>query len=237
MSLYFIDVETTALKDGDIIQFAGGTLNGDVIPCYYGTDKTIDFEAMAAHHITPKKIAGLPKFDAQNEDYIGFKGGVDGGLILVAHNAEFDMGVLKAHGIDAQKYICTLRVARYMFQKDDTFKRFSLQYLRYRLGIDVEADAHDAGGDVRVLIELFRILFLEAKKKVQDDQIIINTFLTITQNPIILHRVEFGKYKGKTWAEAGKDRNYLEWLRDKAPDLMADKDIAHTVNAYLNPKQ
>jgi exodeoxyribonuclease X len=55
-----------------------------------------------------------------------------------AHNAAFDVDILKKEGIEPKSVICTLKHARY-FDKDGVIPRYSLQYLRYYLKLNVDA--------------------------------------------------------------------------------------------------
>ncbi|MCX6713562.1 MAG: 3'-5' exonuclease, partial [Candidatus Vogelbacteria bacterium] len=70
--------------------------------------------------------------------------------VFVAHNAKFDLAMLEAEGIHVPKFICTLRVARYL-DTGAVIPEYNLQFLRYYLDLEVEGGAHDAEGDVNVL--------------------------------------------------------------------------------------
>ena len=74
--------------------------------------------------------------------------------VIVAHNAKFDMQMLDREGISTQRVICTIKLARYL-DKNGVIPKYNLQYLRYFLGLEIEAKAHDALGDILVLEGLF----------------------------------------------------------------------------------
>ena len=78
-------------------------------------------------------------------------------IISVAHNAAFDVAILRREGIKPRNIICTYKVAS-AIDTEERFSHYSLQYLRYALGIEIEANAHDAIGDVLVLEALFEYL-------------------------------------------------------------------------------
>jgi len=140
--------------------------------------------------------------------------------IVVAHNAPFDLLMIKKEGIEPKRFICTLRVARY-FDKEEKIDRYNLQYLRYLLEIEIDATAHDALGDVMVLEQLFERL----KKKM----------IEISNHPSLLHTFKFGKYNGKRIEEVVKtDRGYLEWLlKQKLDGDGIDEDWIYTLQYYL----
>ena len=71
--------------------------------------------------------------------------------ILVAHNAKFDIDMLIKEDVHPKKVICTLKVARHM-DPNGVIPKYNLQYLRYFLGIKVEATAHDALGDIQIQV-------------------------------------------------------------------------------------
>jgi exodeoxyribonuclease X len=144
--------------------------------------------------------------------------------ILVAHNAQFDMGMLKKEKITSQKYICTLKLARY-FDKDGVIPQFNLQYLRYYSGLNVEATAHDALGDIMVLEALFQKIHAKAVEEFGDEA--TDKMVEISKNPVLIQVMPFGKHKGQKMDKVPRD--YLEWLL--TTDL--DEDLEYTVGHYL----
>ena len=65
--------------------------------------------------------------------------------VMVAHNAAFDVDMLKKEGIELKSVICTLKLARY-FDKDGVIPMYGLQYLRYYLKLKVNATPLTAWG-------------------------------------------------------------------------------------------
>ena len=145
--------------------------------------------------------------------------------VIVAHNAKFDMQMLDREGIYTQRVICTLKLARYL-DKNGVIPKYNLQYLRYFLGLEIEAKAHDALGDILVLEGLFNRLhakFQENDKLMDPVQEMIN----ISSNPVLIARMPYGKHKGMLFSEVPRD--YLEWL--SGTEL--DEDMAYTVKTHL----
>src|SRR6185312_10051345 len=113
-NLIFLDTETTGLDNGRLVQLAYKLQDEDMMLVeFYKPPVPIDIEAMAVHHITEKKVADKPQF----EKSATFKAlsTLLPRSILVAHNAKFDMGVLEREGIIAQDFICTMKVAKALY--------------------------------------------------------------------------------------------------------------------------
>lgn len=149
MKLIFLDTETTGIKDGRLVELAmnhGGLMAEiRVLP-----PEEISFEAMAVHHITEKMVADLPKF-LDHKDYELIRSEIENNVV-VAHNAPFDIGVLNREGINVNRFIDTQVLAKKVFPH---IGKYSLQYLRYWLGIEVEVVSHSASGDVTVLMAVW----------------------------------------------------------------------------------
>ena len=145
----------------------------------------------------------------------------------MAHNAKFDVDMLAKEGIHPKRVICTFKLARRM-DPGGKIPKYSLQYLRYFLGIKVEATAHDALGDILVLEKLFERLFVKMSKSI-GPAVVEKRMMEISSKPILLSRMYFGKHKGQFFREIPKD--YLQWLSEQ-DDL--DEDMRFTVGHYLN---
>jgi DNA polymerase III epsilon subunit-like protein len=145
------------------------------------------------------------------------------------------MMMFKKEDITPANFICTLRVARYL-DKEEKIERYNLQYLRYLLEIEIEAQAHDALGDVMVLEQLF----IRLQKKIMDtdgvdENTAIEKMIEISSHPSLLHTFKFGKHNGKRIEEVIKtDRGYLEWLlAQKLNGEGIDEDWIYTLKHYL----
>lgn len=229
MNILFLDTETTGLTDGRLIQLAYKTRGDkDIFVEYYKPPVPIEFEAMGTHHITEKMVADKQAFK-DTSTYTNLPTLLTNS-ILVAHNAKFDIGILKTEGIETPRYICTLKVAYRMYD----FPNHKLQSLRYRWGVEIDnAVAHDAAGDVMVLEEVFNYLLKEycEKNNVSEDKA-IEDFIKISNEPSLLRSMGLGKYKGMSFEEVkAKDIGYLVWMRDKMENK--SDDLIFTLNYYL----
>ena len=223
--LIFFDTETTGNTEKDFLCQIAYKSGNQTFTGLYKPPIKIPPEASAVHHITNKMVADLPVFKESGDLPKVKKVFEEKDVIVVAHNAPFDLLMIKKEGIEPEKSICTLRVARHL-DKEEKIERFNLQYLRYLLDLDVKADAHDALGDVLVLEKLFERL---------KDKLSIEEMIESSSHPSLLHTFKFGKYNGKRIEEVMRiDRGYLEWLlAQKLNGDGVDEDWIYTLNHYL----
>jgi uncharacterized protein (DUF3820 family) len=99
-------------------------------------------------------------------------------------------------------------------------------YLRYYLDLNVDATPHDAVGDILVLEELFKRIYAKFKENGVDD--IESEMIRVTNSPVLVRKMPFGKHKGTLFTEIPAD--YLEWLM-RTGDL--DEDLEFTVKYHL----
>jgi DNA polymerase III epsilon subunit-like protein len=234
--IIFFDTETTGnepIKDF-VCQLAYKTTDATFCELYKPSIP-IPPEASAITHITNKMVTDKPAF--QESDNYGtikllFE---DPNSVVVAHNAKFDLAIIGKEGIVPANFICTLRVARAL-DKDNVIPQFKLQYLRYYLDIEIEAEAHDALGDVLVLEKLYeRLLAKIIKEDGLNEEKAVEKMIDISSRPSLMNMFNFGKHNGKTLAEvAGTDRGYLEWMlaqKELNPDN--EEDWIYTLKHYL----
>jgi len=237
MQLIFLDTETTGneLNKDRLCQVCYKT-NGVIRTEYFKPPVPMTVKSMSITHITNKMLEDKGSFsDSQMKKDLQelFQGGV-----LVAHNARFDIAMLEAEGMTIPKNICTLRVARYL-DKEAVVPEYNLQFLRYYLGLEVEALAHDAEGDVKVLEAVFNRLFSKIKETEETDEKTIERMIEISSKPSLYQKFNFGKHKDKKIEEVAKtDKGYLDWLltqkitqRDDGEG--DDEDWIYTLEYYL----
>ena len=233
--IIFFDTETTGNTDKDYICQIAYKTGDETFTGLYKPPIKIPPEASAVHHISNKMVADRPSFSESGDMPKIKKLFEDKNSVVIAHNAPFDLMMIKKEGIEPKSFICTLRLARHL-DPEEKIERYNLQYLRYLLDLDVEAQAHDAMGDVLVLEKLFERL----KKKVleqenMDETKTIEKMIEISSHPSIFKRLNFGKHKGKSIEEVLKiDRGWLEWLLgEKQKSDQLDEDWIYTLKHYL----
>ena len=222
----YLDTETTGNGPDDRLCQIAFKPEGDPAVCeLFNPGKPISIDAMVVHHITEKMVADKPPF-RESDAYAKLQKLVsDINNVMVAHNAKFDMNMLQMEGIYTQRVICTLKLARYL-DRNGVIPKYNLQYLRYYLGLEIDAKPHDALGDILVLEGLFERL---KAKFLDNDKLIdpIQEMIHISNNPVLIARMPYGKHKGVLFSEVPRD--YLEWL--SGTDL--DEDMAYTVKYHL----
>lgn len=243
-NLIFLDTETTGITEPRACQIAFYAPVKDGSPAIecslFKPPKPIETGAMATHHITNEMVEGANPFEGSLFktlliDHLNSR-------ILVAHNAKFDIGVLKNEGVETKWFIDTLRVARHILPNRESH---ALQFLRYDLKIDpkqffdFEINAHAADGDVAILVGIFdhlrKVLAHYHKKETYKDQII--EMVRLTKEPVTLDTIGFGKYRGSKFADVAKmDPGYLKWMLNAECEKPAEEqgeDLLHTLFKYV----
>lgn len=216
-----IDTETCGMEGGIVeiacvdVRWPQGEILGQCSDLVK-PDRPITFGAMAVHHITEAMVENqLPL-----EDVIGRYQGPD---YFVAHNARFDSGVLPEMGAP---WLCTYKLAVRLWPE---LESHSNQFLRYALGLEVEVPeglyAHRALYDCYVTAALFNRIADESGWTLAEMQ-------AISELPVLMRELKFGKHKGKTFAEVAKaDPGWLRWALANMGDM--SEDMRHTINHYL----
>ena len=132
----FLDTETTGTDEDDrLCQIAFKTEAGLIVNELFNPGKPISIEAMSIHHITNEMVKDKPPFknsDAWKKLKDLF---ADTNNVMVAHNAMFDVAMLRKEDIHPQKTICTYKLARFL-DKEGQIPQYNLQYLRYYLKLE-----------------------------------------------------------------------------------------------------
>ena len=241
MDLIFLDTETTGVEDTDQIVQLAYVLVKDGVKYkrnrYYKPQVPISFKAMAVHHITNEKVAECPFLD-ENDDNMKTLNKLNiPDNVLIAHNADFDIGMLSNHGFNINmRKIDTLRCARHLL--DDAqghalgviFYQYRLHLKLPELAAEMKIDldglaAHDALYDVLMLILVTRMLTRVAGGKVEK-------LIELTLTPVLIKEFTFGKHKGELVEDVAKtDAAYLNWMLKNMEDL--GEDMRYTINKYL----
>lgn len=216
--IFFGDVETTGVSPADKIVELAFSAYDSAMNFLHRDESLIDPErpipsgASAVNGITNKMVEDEPTI----EQYMKLKNWPlmsDGPAVLVAHNASFDFRYLGPWMHEDTETLCTLRLAKKLYPGLDSYK---LQALKFSLELpEVEGDAHRAGADVDLLINL--VLHMMAKTGLD-----IEGLLELSKAPLDIDKMGFGKHKGTALKDVPKD--YFVWLlkQDNVdPDLAA----------------
>ena len=145
------EVGIIKIKNGEII---------DTFECFVNPEKPIPQEVVEVTHITDDMVKDAETIDKVMPKILEFFGD----SILVAHNADFDIGFLKYNceklGLELNNtYIDTLRLAKAIFPE---FTRYKLGIIAEKLNIKVDV-AHRALDDVKTLVQVFNVMIDKAK--------------------------------------------------------------------------
>ena len=139
--------------------------NGEVIDSFetfVNPEKPIPYQVVEVTHITDDMVKDAPTIEEVFPKILEFVGD----SVLVAHNADFDIGFLKHNasllGYKLENtYLDTLRLAKDLFP---TYKKYKLGIIAENLGIKVEV-AHRALDDVDTTVKVFRIMMDMLKER------------------------------------------------------------------------
>jgi exodeoxyribonuclease X len=206
MRSYFVaDVETTGVRPTDkIVELCFIEIN-DSFELLSQGESLIDPEipipsgASAVHGITNRRVEDEPTI----EQYMDMKSNplmTTHPAVLIAHNAAFDFRYLGPWMQDGSDTLCTLRLAKKIYPGLDSYK---LQALKYSLDLpDVEGDAHRAGADVEMLLNLVSHMAISTGLDLQG-------LLELSKAPLTIEKMAFGKHKDKPLKDVPLD--YIQW--------------------------
>ena len=201
-------------------------------------------ECSAVTNISKKMVQNSPTFSEYiDSDKCHVTLTMNDSQIMLAHNAQYDLMVLRRYGVKFSNSLCTLKIAKKLFKDDQSVTAFNLPYLRYRFEIldpaDSDLNAHRAPDDALVtahLLEYFLAIMIE-RGIVDPNRPIFDQINDWINEPVILTSMPFGKYKGMPFKDVPV--SYWKWALDNIEALDSesekyDADLATSVLAYLN---
>lgn len=150
------DLETTGLdpaKGHRIVEIAGVRVENGIIQeaaaftSFVNPERDIPWEARQVNHIDEATVKNAPTIMEVLPRFLEFAKG----SVLVAHNAEFDMGFLRAEKefcwgyVELPECLCTMRLSQALFP---TAFRHNLDTLAQRFELALPTDRHRALPDV-----------------------------------------------------------------------------------------
>ena len=163
-----LDLETTGLSfrtekitEVGIMKIKNGEVL-DEFSCFVNPEKPIPQRVVEVTNITDDMVKDAETIDKVFPKILEFVGD----SVLVAHNADFDIGFLKYNakqlGYSLENtYIDTLRLSKDLFPD---FKKYKLGIIAENLGIKVEV-AHRALDDVDTTVKVFNVMIDMLKEK------------------------------------------------------------------------
>lgn len=247
-----IDFETTSIdfREAEIIQYAGdnviaileqAALNGydDAVTYqFYKPDEPVTPKISSVTCITNRMLEGMPRFKDHQSDV---EKKINEYQYLIAHNAYYEEGVLKTHGMKFPQTICTMRFAKKLYKDNVDISEFNLTFLRYALDLPIpdHIRAHLAHEDAMVTALLFIRLVDDAVHAGIIDPAagdVGGQIVSWLDEPIIIETMQFGKHKGKKLTEVPLD--YWQWAMDNMNSLNEehpgfDADFAASVTIAI----
>ena len=241
-----IDVETTGLdaQQDRIVEVAAVGVRIDPATGRYDALQTlhsglvdpqcaIPAAASAVHHLTARDVQGQP-------DLVQALAGLQVAVrdfepqLVAAHNAAFDSAFLPdLAGVltpDDDRWVCTQRLAKHLWPLAEGF---SLQVLRYALGLQDHVAGHDVHRAAFDAACCAVLLAAECRAMSEAGHDVTPKLLRDWSAAIPLEaRVSFGKHRGQYWHDVPRD--YLEWIlrEDRSGDPFAPEIVA-TAEAAL----
>ena len=163
-----LDLETTGLsfRTEKITEIGIMKMqNGEVIDefsCFVNPEKPIPPKVVEVTNITDDMVKDAETIETIFPKMLDFIGD----SVLVAHNADFDIGFLKYNAKELgyrleNTYMDTLRLAKELFPD---FKKYKLGIIAEKLGIKVEV-AHRALDDVDTTVKVLKVMLEMLKEK------------------------------------------------------------------------
>ncbi len=209
----------------------------------------VALEARAVHHLGPEELDGAPTFKdflADNKGLWGLRDLNHDEPVLVAHNAAFDLQMLRQSCLAADadpsevlpwRSICTWRCAQTIYP--DAPKHGN-QVLRYYLDLDdrygplgTDLPPHRALPDAVVTSWLVSDMLTRHSAE---------ELIAMTEAPILQKVCRMPKHVGKTWEEVSKvDPSYMRWMLSQGPLIILpggnktgfDDDTIYTLKFHL----
>lgn len=186
----------------------------------------IGVEAMATHHITEDMVKDAPDLQIALTRVLPALPDV-----TVWHNAAFDLGFMP-EDIRELPHICTWRCSMQLWPTAPSHKNGALWYwlgLNHSMPPEAGGMPHRALFDSIMTADLLGTMVQEVLARNPSVGDPIDHLIWLTQQPVILDTVRFGKHKGMKWAEVPVD--YMQWcLRQR--DM--DADVHATCRFYMD---
>ena len=242
-SVLILDTETTGVDDdAKVIEIGASyaTVDGGAVQWlgagqeFVNPQIPIPADSMSIHHITDVMVEGATNdprvalIEACGKAHSAWDNDYQVPIcdFYLAHNAEFDRRFLDPILPEDAVWICTYKVAMTLYPEAPNHKLGTLYYHfgLHELGEYTVPDvsgAHRADIDTQITASVFAYMY-------QCNDISLADMAKISSEPILLHKVGFGKHFGKLWSDVPK--GYLKWIMENGD---FDEDVLHTARTYF----
>lgn len=229
---YFVlDTETASLTEG-VCEIGWLELDEQAaekarVDSLIDPEVPITASASGVHGIVAEDVADKPtlrEFFSESSDTCYGEPLKADRLVVIGHRVDFDLGFVRPYLEGEVLPICTLRWARQLWPDAEDHK---LATLKYALNLRKDAGtAHRVMADVQVTYDLLRLILQMLNCSLDD-------LAERSQQPMLLQRMPFGKYKGEHPSTV--DVGYWRWALNNMEHM--DNDLRFTANYYLTEKQ
>lgn len=227
MNFTIFDVETANRHNNTICSISLLEFDGTNIIKEYSTlvnpESTFDDLNINIHHITPLMIKEKPKMNQVWNDISTL---FDNNHILIGHNVNFDITVLRKHlhsyniELGNLLYICTFEMAKQILE----FNKYTLDYLCSELNIPL--NHHDSMSDAKACFELLNKFNSEYDCE-------LKSFISVS------YECEFGEEKSDQTYGVYTDKTILlQKFKSYIEGILADGELnlseINSLKKYLN---
>lgn len=228
--ILIVDLETTGLDPAteQIVEIGAVPFrppSDGIIQSLVRPTIDIPVTASAVHHLTADDVKDAPMLDDVMENVLPRMSAFP---IWAAHNAAFERGFLDPvlFGTDvAPIWICTYKCAVTLWPDLPTHSNAGLIYALDLFESHTLRNAWLAANPLHRAVPDAMITGLILARILA--KITIHTAIEISQLPVLLPRIPFGKMRGQPWSDA--DAGYLNWVLGK--DF--SDDVHHTARHWL----
>lgn len=243
MNLTFIDTETTGIKEHDVIiqlwliQEIDDKITHEINSYYSNWETRISLISKATHGILENDIKDFPIFSSSTLEY-QFIESIKNSTVFIGHNVQFDILMLSKTWLIIDNFIDTLKITKHLMQAqeeefENTYRLDVLKFYLMEKWVEFpNIKAHDAMGDTLMVRVVFRYLFNLTRTvyNLNSDDATLAKMIELTNSPILLLKINFGKHKWSTFEEiARNDPSYLDWLAKNTED----ENVRFTCGRYL----
>lgn len=231
-----VDTETTGLDDPEVIElaytrpftWAEELVASDYTKARFRPSKPITPGAMAAHNIIEADLVNEPPWPGSHAFDVEY---------LIGHNVDFDW---KALGSQPNiKRICTLELARLLYEDADSHSLRALMYYFYEAedARNLAKNAHSADHDCGMTHLVLKEIILDYGRR-GGTLTSLEDLWRLSEDARIPRRLTFGKHgpkdgqPGLRYDEAPRD--YLEWMlkQDMDPYVLTAARRALTAKGF-----
>lgn len=200
--------------------------------------------AIAIHGLVDEDVENEKKLEEILPDFLKY---IQEDTTLVAHNIDFDLGMLPILQEKNNLKLDVLKFAKQIYKigelgyKNQDLRSYKSQELRYWLNIKIDTmglQAHRAAADILVTGEVFGETLKRYLQRTNAKT--MKELIDFVNAPILVEKMPFGKFKGMdiqdmVQQELKSKNNYVSWLLKESHvgKMQLSEDLKYTIEYYL----